>query len=124
MSSTRTHLRNSRWPACTGVATLLRPCPPALPSQARVESLFRALAGLFELFLFVYIGLSLFLMPEMFGVASYTVRRARAARLSADLSGWPGLHHHALLLECPMGSWFSCTRKSAKHSAVASLGLF
>lgn len=38
-----------------------------------MEALFRGLAGLFELFLFVYIGLSLFLQPEMYNVFRYTV---------------------------------------------------
>lgn len=43
-------------------------------TEVRVESLFRALSGLFELFLFVYIGLSLFLVGTVFNIFGYTVR--------------------------------------------------
>jgi hypothetical protein len=42
-------------------------------TRLRVEGLLRTLAGLFELFCFVYIGLTLFLADEAFQIWSYTV---------------------------------------------------
>ncbi len=42
-------------------------------TQERFEALFRVMAGLFELFLFVYIGLTLFIEDEVYNIWSYTV---------------------------------------------------
>ncbi|KAL6759442.1 Sodium/hydrogen exchanger family-domain-containing protein [Haematococcus lacustris] len=47
---------------------------PNLSSTActKIDSLFKTMAALFELFLFVYIGLTLFLVPEHYNIWAYT----------------------------------------------------
>ena len=43
-------------------------------AQVGVQSMFRVLAGLFDLFVFSYIGLTLFVSVERFYIWSFTVR--------------------------------------------------
>jgi hypothetical protein len=56
-----------------------------LSPQARLESLFRILAGLFELFLFIYIGVSLFLNKEVYNIWTYTVSDRESYTTSLQL---------------------------------------
>jgi hypothetical protein len=49
-------------------------------ARARISTLFSSMAALFELFLFVYIGLTLFLQQQEFSIWRYMVRLCVADR--------------------------------------------
>ncbi|KXZ47705.1 hypothetical protein GPECTOR_33g587 [Gonium pectorale] len=58
-------------------------------AEHKIENLFRVLASLFELFVFVYIGTTLFLQEEQFNIFDYTALCLLALALSRAANVFP-----------------------------------